>query len=42
VVSKKIKNGVDYIVQHRQNDLSQNAPSSIIKLSSKDEIEFLR
>lgn len=41
-VSKEIKNGVDYIVQHRQNDLSKSAPSSIIKLSSKDEIEFLR
>ncbi len=41
-VSPKIKNGVDYIVQHRQNDLSQNTPSSIIKLGKKDEIEIIR
>ncbi|HEY5368684.1 MAG TPA: L-threonylcarbamoyladenylate synthase [Hanamia sp.] len=41
-VSIEIKNGVDYIVQHRQNDLSKSAPSSIIKLSISDEIEFLR
>ena len=41
-VSKEIKNGVDYIVQHRQNDLSKSAPSSIMKLNNADEIEFLR
>lgn len=41
-ISKEIKNGVDYIVQHRQNDFESNLPSSIIKLSSKDEIEFIR
>jgi L-threonylcarbamoyladenylate synthase len=41
-VSEEIKNGVDYIVQHRQNDLSKSAPSSIIRLNSKNEIEFLR
>lgn len=41
-VSDEIKNGVDYIVQHRQNDLSKNTPSSIIKLNEKDEIEIIR
>ena len=41
-VSPQIKTGVDYIVQHRQNDFSKSAPSSIIKLSEENEIEFLR
>lgn len=30
-ISKEIKSGVDYIVQHRQNDLIAAAPSSIIR-----------
>ncbi len=41
-ISNKIKNGVDYIVQHRQNDLSKSAPSSLIKLNKKGEIEVIR
>ena len=41
-VSEEIKNGVDYTVQHRQNDFSKSAPSSIIKLNENDEIQFLR
>jgi len=41
-VSDKIKNGVDYIVQHRQNDLSKSTPSSIIKLNEKNVIDFIR
>lgn len=41
-VSEKIKTGVDYIVQHRQNDLSKSAPSRIIKLNNENEIAFLR
>jgi L-threonylcarbamoyladenylate synthase len=41
-VSDKIKKGVDYIVQHLQNDLSKKSPSSIIKLNEKDEIEIIR
>ena len=41
-VSDEIKNGVDYIVQHRQNDFSKSAPSSILKLNDRDEIQFLR
>jgi L-threonylcarbamoyladenylate synthase len=30
-ISTQIKNGVDYIVQHRQDDLKAAAPSAIIK-----------
>lgn len=30
-ISDEIKNGVDYIVQHRQNDMVTVAPSAIIK-----------
>ena len=37
-----IKNGVDYIVQHRQNDLMSSQPSSIIKLNTEGKIELLR
>jgi L-threonylcarbamoyladenylate synthase len=41
-INSAIKNGVDYIVQHRQNDLSKSSPSSIIKLSKQGEIEVIR
>jgi len=41
-VSNDIKNGVDYMVQHRQNDYSKNTPSSIIKLDDNGEIAILR
>jgi len=41
-VSDEIKNGVDYIVQHRQSDSEMNIPSSIIKLNRKGEIEIIR
>lgn len=41
-ISNKIKSGVDYIVQHRQDDLSEKSPSSIIKLSEENEILFIR
>jgi L-threonylcarbamoyladenylate synthase len=41
-VSEKIKDGVDYIVQHRQNDFEIKSPSSIIKLNDDDEIEIIR
>lgn len=40
-ISAVIKNGVDYIVQHRQKDISSQ-PSSIIKLNSEGEIEIIR
>jgi len=42
MVNAKIKNGVDYIVQHRQNELKISQPSSIIKLNSMKEIEKIR
>ena len=41
-INDQIKNGVDYIVQHRQNELHISQPSSIIKLNSREEIEKLR
>lgn len=41
-VSDEIKKGVDFIVQHRQNDLSEKSPSSIIKLNEEGEIEVIR
>jgi L-threonylcarbamoyladenylate synthase len=41
-ISDAIKNGVDYIVQHRQNDFKVSSPSSIIKLNKQDEIEIIR
>ena len=40
-ISSEIKNGVDYIVQHRQEDISSQ-PSSIIKLNSEGDIEIIR
>ena len=42
MVSAAIKNGVDYIVQHRQNETRSFQPSSIIKLNSMGEIEKIR
>jgi len=41
-ISAAIKNGVDYIVQHSQNDLMSSQPSSIIKLNKEGSIEILR
>ncbi len=41
-VTEAIKNGVDYIVQHRQNEIKNSSPSSIVKLNSKGEIEIIR
>lgn len=41
-IPTEIKNGVDFIVQHRQNDFSQRSPSSIIKLNDQDEVEIIR
>ena len=42
MISDEIKNGVDYIVQHRQNELQIFQPSSIIKLNTMGEIEKIR
>lgn len=41
-ISDTIKNGVDFIVQHRQNDFTIHSPSSIIKLDINEEIEIIR
>jgi L-threonylcarbamoyladenylate synthase len=41
-IAPEITNGVDYIVQHRQDDLQMHQPSSIIKLNSFNDIEKLR
>lgn len=41
-VSEVIKKGVDYIVQHRQNDFSKSRPSSIIRLNESGEVVKLR
>ncbi len=41
-VTAEIKNGVDYIVQHRKNDLNIYEPSSIVKLNNSGEIEKIR
>ena len=41
-ISATIKEGVDYIVKYRQNDLTIADPSRIIKLKRNGEIEIIR
>ncbi len=41
-ISDEIKNGVDYIVQHRQGDFKVAKPSVIIKLNEEKKIVVLR
>ncbi len=41
-IGYKIKNGVDYIVQHRQGDSKVAKPSVIIKLNEEKKIIVLR
>jgi L-threonylcarbamoyladenylate synthase len=41
-INEVIKNGVDYVVQHRQNELETPPPSGIIQLNSNGEIERTR
>lgn len=41
-VSDKIKNGVDYIVRHRQNEVQNVSPSSIVRLNENGDIHILR
>lgn len=41
-IATEIKNGVDYIVQHRRHDSMSLQPSSIIKLNSDGKIEVIR
>ncbi len=38
----QIKSGVDYIVQHRQDDLTPASPSTVIKLDHEGRIQILR
>lgn len=41
-ISDEIKNGVDYIVTWRQEDMEKSAPSSIIKVGLGGEIDIIR
>lgn len=41
-INPAIKNGVDYIVQHRQKEIISSQPSSIIKLNTEGNIEIIR
>jgi len=41
-ISESIKNAVDYVVNYRQNDISQPKPSSIIKLGKGNLIQIIR
>lgn len=41
-IAPVIKNGVDYIVQHRRDDIMSSQPSSIIKLNNEGKIEVIR
>ncbi|MCL3779835.1 threonylcarbamoyl-AMP synthase [Prolixibacteraceae bacterium JC049] len=41
-ISEEIKNGVDFIVEYRQEETNNPAPSSIIKLGVGGEIQILR
>lgn len=41
-VSAEIKNGVDYIVNYRQNDLTPHQPSSIVRLNNDNSIQVIR
>ena len=41
-ISDVIKNGVDYVVKYRQDDMSQARPSNIIKLGDGGVIQIIR
>ena len=41
-ISDEIKNGVDYIVNYRQDDMEKSKPSGIIKLGKSGEIKIIR
>jgi L-threonylcarbamoyladenylate synthase len=41
-ISEEIKQGVDYIMRSRQNDLSKSKPSQIIKLNLDGQIQIIR
>jgi L-threonylcarbamoyladenylate synthase len=41
-ISDEIKNGVDYIVQHRQNEVTVYEPSAIVKTGRYGKVEIIR
>lgn len=41
-ISDEIKNGVDYIVDFRQQEMAKSKPSSIIKLGKNGEVKIIR
>lgn len=41
-ISQEIKNGVDYVVNYRQNEISEAKPSNIIKLSKEGVVKVIR
>jgi L-threonylcarbamoyladenylate synthase len=41
-ISDEIKQGVDYIMRSRQNDLSKGKPSQIIKLGLDGQVRIIR
>ncbi len=41
-INDEIKNQVDYIVNHRQNDMINANPSSIIKIRKNGEVQLIR
>jgi L-threonylcarbamoyladenylate synthase len=38
----EIKSGVDYIVQHRQDDVDAASPSAIVKLNADGSLSIIR
>jgi L-threonylcarbamoyladenylate synthase len=41
-ISDEIKTAVDYVVAYRQDDLSKNQPSSIIKIGKDSSVKIIR
>lgn len=41
-IDYEIKNGVDYIVQHRRDDVNPTSPSAIVKLNSDGSLTIIR
>jgi L-threonylcarbamoyladenylate synthase len=41
-ISDAIKEGVDYIVQYRQSDMSKTKPSGVIKLDDRGRFQIIR
>lgn len=42
LVEQEIKNSVDYVVQHRQDDLGIRQPSGIVRIQEDGELEIIR